>query len=279
MPLRSALASRLAALTLLVTLAGCVSTPTFAPAAGVRASAVARLRSARPSPLRWPASHRGERDDGQAGNGRAAILDAARGYVPLIEVDVRTGSDGVLFLFHDRVVDDGPCAGREATSLSAAEVAAQGLLTLEAALRLVEGTGAALQLDLKAESPAQLEAVVHLARGVGVAERIVVQCQGWPSFAHLRARFPEVAALRRCRSLEQVREALPLRPELVQIDEDWATPALIDEIHAAGSRVLVKALGSLDDEDAWRALFARGVDVLLTDHAVGMIRELELPVD
>jgi hypothetical protein len=77
----------------------------------------------KPSPLRWPAAHRGA--PGYAPeNSVPAIRGAAQAGVPLIEVDMRCNADGTLFLYHDSYLDRekvvGPRAliGRRVASLS-----------------------------------------------------------------------------------------------------------------------------------------------------------------
>ena len=52
---------------------------------------------------------------------------------------------------------------------------------------------------------------------------------------------------------------------------------MIQEIHAAGSKMLVKSLYGMDTTENADRLFSAGIDILLTDKAVQMVRYLRAP--
>jgi hypothetical protein len=52
---------------------------------------------------------------------------------------------------------------------------------------------------------------------------------------------------------------------------------MIHEIHAAGSKILVKSLYAMDTPEHWDRLFNAGIDILLTDKAGQMMRHLRAP--
>jgi hypothetical protein len=52
---------------------------------------------------------------------------------------------------------------------------------------------------------------------------------------------------------------------------------MVREIHAAGSKILVKSLYAMDTTEHWDRLFHAGIDIVLTDKAVQMVRHLRAP--
>ena len=252
-------------------------------------SVLARLYE-KPSPLRWPSAHRGAQVFGPE-NSLEAVRGAAQAGIPLIEVDVRRNADGTLFLYHDRRLDGrkviGPSQliGRRAESLDDRELrllryaggAPVHLAKYAEALEAVAPYQTALQLDVKGEAWAVIDQAVHIARERGQAHQIVMQCQRLSTLAYVRERFPDIAVLARAHSIADVRKAYRKLPDIIQIDEAWVTPEMVQEIHAAGSKILVKSLDDMDTVGHWQRLFDAGVDIVLTDKAVQMVRYLRAP--
>jgi glycerophosphoryl diester phosphodiesterase len=252
-------------------------------------SVLARLYE-KPSPLRWPAAHRGDQTFGHE-NSLEAIRGAAQAGIPLIEVDVRRNADGTLFLFHDSRLDEpkvtapGQLLGRRVASLDDHELrlvryaggTPSRIVTYVEALDTVTGYKTTLQLDVKGEPRAVIDQAVRLARGKGQAHQIVIQCQRLSTLAYLREKFPDVAVLARAHSIADVRKAYRKLPDIIQIDEAWITPEVVREIHAAGSKILVKSLDDMDNVEHWQRLFDAGIDIVLTDKAVQMVRYLRAP--
>jgi glycerophosphoryl diester phosphodiesterase len=244
----------------------------------------------RPSPLRWPAAHRGDPTYGYE-NSISAIRGAAQAGVPLIEVDVRRNADGTLFLFHDRylakekVSGPMPLIGRHAESLRDHELGlvqypgtnAVGMATYADALQAIEPYRTALQLDVRGDSLAVIDLAVRIAREKGQTHQILIQCQSLSTLTGVRERYPDVAVLARSHSIADIRLAYRKLPDIIQIEADWLTPEIVQEIHAAGSKILVKSLYDMDTPDHWDRLFNAGVDILLTDKATRMVRYLRAP--
>jgi glycerophosphoryl diester phosphodiesterase len=252
-------------------------------------SVLARLHE-RPSPLRWPAAHRGDPAYGQE-NSIPAIRGAAQAGVPLIEVDVRRNADGTLFLFHDRYLDKekvmGPSEliGRDVESLRDHELrlvrypgsTTAHMATYAEALEAIRPYRTALQLDIRGEWLAVIDQAVRIARDQGQAHQILIQCQWLSTLARVRERYPDIAVLARSHSIADVRMAYRKLPDIIQIDEDWISPEMVREIHAAGSKILVKSLYAMDTTEHWDRLFRAGIDIVLTDKAVQMVRHLRAP--
>lgn len=239
------------------------------------------LLSSRQSQLRWAAAHRGDQTAGPD-NSLTAITAAARHRISLIEIDVQQTRDGHLFLFHDRrlrphnIRGPGNLLGREVRSLSRPDLqfltlptpSTEPIPALSQAFERLRGLPSTLLLDLKGESEELANRIVQLAARKGVARQIIIQCQHPSTARFLRKHYPHTAILARCHEPEHVNVALAITPtpEIVQIDQDWASRELVDRIQAAGAAVLVKALGpGVDTPENWNQLLEIGVDIVLTD--------------
>ena len=95
--------------------------------------------------------------------------------------------------------------------------------------------------------------------------------------ASTRRRYPNIAVLARSHSIADIRMAYRQPPDIIQIDEAWITPEMVHEIHTASSKILVKSLYAMDTTENWDRLFSAGIDILLTDRAVQMVRHLRAP--
>ncbi len=252
-------------------------------------SVLARLYE-QPSPLRWPAAHRGDAAFGHE-NSLPAIRGPAQAGVPLIEVDVRRNVDGTLFLFHDRhfdperVIAPSELIGRHVESLHDHELRlmryratiAAPPATYAEALEAVKSYRTALLLDVRGESMSVIDQAVRIARAKGQSHQIVIQCQSLSTLARVRVRYPDIAVLARLHAIADLRLAYRKLPDIIQIDADWITPEVVQEIHAVGSKILVKSLYGMDTAKDWDRLFDAGIDILLTDRAVQMVRHLRAP--
>jgi glycerophosphoryl diester phosphodiesterase len=224
-------------------------------------------------------------------NSLPAIRGAAQAGVPLIEVDVRRNADGTLFLFHDRHLNQekvtGPSEliGRQVESLRDHELRlvrypgtpAAPMATYAEALEAIESHRTTLLLDVRGESLAVIDQAVRTARERGQSHQIVIQCQSLSTLNRVRERYPDIAVLARSHTIADIRMAYRKLPDIIQIDVDWVTPEMVQEIHTAGSKILVKSLYAMDTTENWDRLFAAGIDILLTDKAVQMVRFLRTP--
>ena len=240
-----------------------------------------------PSPLRWPVAHRGSREAGPD-NSLQSITGTSSQGIPLIEIDVQMNANGTLFLFHDLVLRannfQGPpqLVGRETRTLSDQELSLlhhkdfpHVTFTLfEELLQARTALGALFQLDLKTESPAVVEQIITVARKNGALRSILIQCQSIATLSLVRSVSPTTPVLARAHSLAEAKAALPFSPTIVQLDDDFATPDLIAEIHRTGAKVLIKSLGPERDTPLfWKRAFSRNIDLLLTDRPIDLLNE------
>ncbi len=228
---------------------------------------------------RMVCAHRGDR---QAGPDNSAVaIEAAIPVADTIEIDLRPSRDGVYFCFHDStltqsncVVPDASWHGRPLGSLTAAELRhvrlsgskAAPLLSYAEALAIAKKNRACLQLDLKTESNATVDAVVRQAAETGMDRSIIIQCQLPSTLAYVRKTYPQVATLARCRSVAMVRVALDLKPTIVQGDDAWMKDDVRRLVRQSGAKLLDKAMGrDTDRPEGWQSLYAKGYHLLMTD--------------
>lgn len=227
-------------------------------------------------------AHRGNIDTARfPDNSLPALRAAIEAGVPFLEVDVRRSVDGALFLFHDgsfsrsnshapahlRGDPVGTIASSERATVTLDNSASIAIPTLADALSLIERSEGTLQLDLKGESDALTFAVLELVRARGLLHRVLLQLRSPERVALVLKNYPTARVLARCKSPEQLQQALQSRVEAVEL-ERWITSEAVRLAHAQGVLVAVNIAGSrLDEPNTWDYLRSRGVDMIMTDRA------------
>ncbi len=234
-------------------------------------------------------AHRANLHIGQPDNSIPAIREAIAYNIPYLEVDVRQATNGDLFLFHDGSLNrsnyhsPNNLCGRNIQELTREErgsvrLDAQGTITIPTfsqALEEVRGRASVLQVDLKGESDRLAEAVVKEAVSKGLLDRIVVQFRNLDRMQTMLERHPTLHALARCTNDEEVKHALDVGAEFIEL-EGWASAHSIESSHHERARVLVNiAHPFYDDREVWTLLRSRGIDIIMTDHAACV--ELQAP--
>jgi glycerophosphoryl diester phosphodiesterase len=203
--------------------------------------------------------------------------------VQFLEVDVRQGSDGELFLFHDGSLQESNYAsprelrGERVQELSTGDrgkvrldaAGRIGIPTLREALATLDvSKTAALQLDLKGESDQLLDAAVKLLIQEKKLSRAVIQLKNPERIQRIRSQEPRVRVLARVRDMEQLEKAIAAKVEFMEL-ERWITGEAVEKCHAANITVVLNiAAPRYDTKETWDFFRARGVDSIMTDHAV-----------
>jgi glycerophosphoryl diester phosphodiesterase len=202
-----------------------------------------------------------------------------------VEFDVRTTSDGKLFLLHDARLDR-TTNGRGAISArSAAEVAAldagswygkafakERVPTLDEFLQATKGK-VLLYFDAKSIAP---EALVDALRRNGVVEQTIVY-QGRDYLAKLRALEPKLKIMPSLSNPKEVDElARTLKPDAVDARWGILSKELIDQCHAHGIAVFSDALGLNERIEKYQQAIGWGIDVIQTDRPIRVLRAIEL---
>ena len=232
---------------------------------------------------RYTIAHRGSLHDGLPDNSIPALKDAIARGVQFLEVDVRQGVDGELFLFHDGSLQKtnysspSDLLGQPVQKLSTGDrgkvrLDATGTIaipTLKEALDTIsQNKMATLQIDMKGESDTLLTAVVDLLKREDKLSRAVIQLRSPERVSRIRTQEPRARILARCRNMEQVDQAIAAKVEFVEL-ERWITGEAVEKCHAANiTLVLNVAAPQYDNATTWEFFRTRGVDAVMTNHAV-----------
>ena len=231
---------------------------------------------------RYAIAHRGSLHQGYPDNSIPALKEALAQGVQFLEVDVRKGNDGTLFIFHDGSLQNNNffspqgLEGKRVQELTQSERESVrlnqggtiGIPTLKEALDVVsQNKTASLQIDLKGESDELLQSVIDLLKQEKKLSRAVIQLKSPERITSIRAKEPTARILARCKDMEQLDQAIEARVEFVEL-ERWITAEAIAKCHAANITVVLNvAAPPYDNRDTWEFFRARGVDSVMTDHA------------
>ena len=231
-------------------------------------------------------AHRGT--DGQAPENSLRSIEAVAGRTGgLVEVDVATSADGVLFLHHDDTLDRTTTGRGNAAAdwailrtLSLRDedgrVTAERPTRLDELLRWAEGR-AIPQLDVKPTT--DYDDLAAVLRETDAEARVVVIAYSLGQARLIARKMPEVmisATVERSADLDALRDAgVRLDRVLAWTGNDAPDPELWDALDAAGVEVIFGTLGGRDslderiaargDDDAYADLARRGADVIATD--------------
>lgn len=235
--------------------------------------------------LVWPTAHRGDESVGPD-NSLSALKVLIEFGLPLIEIDVRWTDSGYLFLFHDSRVSNlnsgGPedLLGRATRGMKEPELRRLKLANGESvpsfreALELIKGSASVYQLDMKSKSRYFLDAMLREIYQAKAREHVIIQAYSTRVLKYLRTYHPTIAVLARTRSLSGIEAVLPYSPEIIQVDAEWMTDAVVAKVREGKSRLLVKMLGEdKDSPEQWREVLDRGADIVLTDSPLRFWKE------
>lgn len=240
-------------------------------------------------------AHRGT-DGEMPENGLSSIKSVVERTGGLVEVDVASSADGVLFLHHDDTLDrtttgKGPADASwrviRALSLRDADgrVTAQGPATLRDLLEWADGE-AIPQLDIKPST--DYDDVAAVLRETGAEARVVVIAYSLGQARLIARKMPDVMISATIGSLSDLDdlEAAGVRPEriLAWTGNDGSDPALYAALQERGVEVIFGTLGGRDsldvrieaegDDSAYATLAREGVDILATDRPVEAAKAL-----
>jgi glycerophosphoryl diester phosphodiesterase len=232
---------------------------------------------------RYAIAHRGSLHEGLPDNSLPALQQAISKGVRFLEVDVRQGADGEVFLFHDGSLQESNYSspkellGKRVQELSTGDrgkvrldpAGLIGIPTLKAALATLDTSErATLQIDMKGESDHLLDATVKILKQEGKLSRAVIQLKNPERIRRIRSQEPQLQILARVRDMEQLDQAVASRVAFVEL-ERWITGEAVEKCHAANITVVLNvAAPRYDKKETWEFFRARGVDSIMTDHAV-----------
>ena len=228
-------------------------------------------------------AHRGSLHEGLPDNSLPALRDSISKGVQFLEVDVRQSAGGELFLFHDGSLQESnfkspqELMGTPVQELSTSDrgtvrldtAGLIGIPTLKQALATLDSSNtSSLQLDLKGESDQLLDAVVKLLTQENKLSRAVIQLKSPERIRRIRAQEPRARIFARARDMKELDQAIASKVEFVEL-ERWITGEAVEKCHAANIIVVLNvAAPRYDKKETWEFFRARGVDSVMTDHAV-----------
>lgn len=118
------------------------------------------------------------------------------------------------------------------------------ILRLKELLRLPLG-GSKLLLDMKGDDLQIALRILEFTQKTLLQQKLIFSC-GRDSLCleELKRLTPPPRILFRAKSAADVARALPHNPEIIQIDQEWSTAELEDQIKASGAEILIKALAT-----------------------------------
>ena len=226
-------------------------------------------------------AHRGAHVDAPE-NTLAAIQKAIDLGLDYVEVDVRTTSDGHLVLLHDRSLKR--TTGNEGLvqekTLAEIQQLSAGLdsnetfknekvPTFEQALFLMSRK-IGVYVDNKDAEPAK---VVVLLEKYNMVENSVIYSKN-DELAEFKKLNPNINIMPEVDSMEDLEEALKLRPKVVAQVWRGFSEELVTAIHAKGLKVYLDILGAGDNPDGVKRTLAAGVDGIQTDDPEMVLKTL-----
>ncbi len=198
----------------------------------------------------------------------------------IVETDVRTSADGTFVVFHDSTVDritdgTGKVAEMTVAELKGLSIPAddlslnsidsltiryrplfqapglQKILTLEELLDWIPNKGI-LYIDFKAGDLVDLAARI---RDRGLQDHVYIAARSLEQ-AQTLASIPGTAVMADPPQMDQLPAFLDLDPVLVELTLEEATPEVVEQIHQAGVKIMMNALGNMDMILRFRVLLA-----------------------
>jgi glycerophosphoryl diester phosphodiesterase len=216
-------------------------------------------------------------------NTLAAVAAARRARADWIEVDVRTSTDGVPVVIHDRTVDRTTGGTGAVAELTAAQLTAldagswfsadgfggEPVPTFAGVLDDMRRRGGRLLVEIKRpQSPAGVAALIAMIRECRLTRRVMVQSFDPAIVAAAREAAPELPRALLTDGLHEdpvnVCREVGARAYHPTVEDVLANPGVVDELHAAGLAVMV---WTANEDALWPALSAASVDGIITDRA------------
>ncbi|MFI8594727.1 glycerophosphodiester phosphodiesterase [Microbacterium sp. NPDC078428] len=232
-----------------------------------------------PGDAAFIAAHRGD-SEGAPENTMPAVRAAIASGYEYVEVDIALTADGHAVLMHDATVDrttDGRGAvaestlaqirGLDAGSWFGPDFAATPVPTAEEFLAELASSSLRALVELKGEWDADSVAslVATIARH-GLERRVAVASFDARTLALVASQNTVISRLAILRQLPDdvvgAARALGVRGVIAAGREVLERPEVIDELHAAGMRVVVY---TFNDDGKWREALRAGVDGIVTD--------------
>lgn len=191
-------------------------------------------------------------------NSIAAIKEAIRIGVDVVELDVRSTKDSVLVIMHDGTITrttGQPGAVRDYTyqQLQAFRLLFNGqpteekIPTFEEALKLLKGK-AMLDIDFKEASPEAAKKTCALVEATQTAPQVLFFLYAAKYAPYLHDLDPNIPIMPRSHNAEETEKIMQQgKYAAIHIDDSFYSDSLMSRVRAHGERVWINALGKYDD--------------------------------
>ncbi|MEZ4904977.1 MAG: glycerophosphodiester phosphodiesterase family protein [Spirosomataceae bacterium] len=223
-------------------------------------------------------------------NSLAAIKEAIRLGVDIVEIDVKVTTDGVPVLMHDGTINRTTTGKGKLEEMSFLELnqyflthkgktTTHKIPTLEDALKLAKGH-ILVDLDLKTDKLQPLLDVIHKT---GTEDIVFFFDSDYDALSFVDKKDKNYMLMPRAHSLPMADSAIRLfQPEVVHIDFSFYTPEVVNTIKRHKARVWINALGPIDTaiqngngEEALLQLLKHGANVIQTDEPERLLKLLK----
>ena len=215
-------------------------------------------------------------------NSLAAMNEAIRIGVDIIETDVRETKDGVLVCMHDRKINRTTTGKGKVKNLTYAELQQYYLLyngkptlekipTFKEVLQLIKGK-IMLDIDFKADGNRATLSTAKMLENWNIEEQCLFFLYDYKDAVALNKMNNKIHFMLRANRVADVERILKMKVSLLAIhgNERFYTDALMGQIRSSGKRVWMNALGKYDDmEDVKKD---SGFDELLQKQQINIIQ-------
>lgn len=206
------------------------------------------------------AAHRGAHQE-QPENSIAAIEEAIRQGVSVVEVDVRATKDGVLVLMHDKALNrtttgEGEVSKHTFTEIQQlrlrnkanGEASEHVVPTLTEALRVAKGK-IIVDLDFKEDRKEFIKKTYDLVEKEGMEDEVLFFLYDYKDMPRIYKLNPRVTLFPRARSMKDLNAILQMKiTSIVHLDESFTDTEKLNTMRQQGIYFWMNSLGRYDDE-------------------------------
>lgn len=223
-------------------------------------------------------------------NSIAAIKEAIRLGVDIIEIDVKVSKDGVPMLMHDGKIDrttngKGDLEEQTYKELRKLHLVQDGkktgevIPTLREALEVAKGK-IMVDLDLKTD---RIDEVIEVVKSTKTEDIVFFFDSDYQILSKVDAVSKQFMLMPRAHNIAMADSAIKLfKPEVIHIDDSFNTPEVCKLIKNNHARIWINALGKPDEliqhgnvKQAVNALIANGANVIQTDQPEKILKYLK----
>ncbi|CAM3794769.1 glycerophosphodiester phosphodiesterase family protein [Sphingobacterium prati] len=206
------------------------------------------------------AAHRGAHQE-QPENSIAAIEEAIRQGVSVVEVDVRATKDGVLVLMHDKALNrtttgEGEVSKHTFTEIQQlrlrnkanGEASEHVVPTLTEALRVAKGK-IIVDLDFKEDRKEFIKKTYDLVEKEGMEDEVLFFLYDYKDMPRIYKLNPRVTLFPRARSMKDLNAILQMKiTSIIHLDESFTDTKKLNTMRQQGIYFWMNSLGEYDDE-------------------------------